>query len=227
MAVSIENYNALTSELGSRTKLVAVSKMRTVEEIMQLYNWGQRDFGENYVQELIAKQVQLPNDIRWHFIGHLQTKKVKYIGPFIHLIHGVDSFKLLEEIDRQAGIQKRNINCLLQIHIAQEESKFGLNDKELKEIIESLPKAKLLNKLVNIRFCGLMGMASFTENTDQVRKEFKYLKCLFEDAQAEIRNSSFKILSMGMSDDYKIALEEGSNMVRVGSLLFGKRVYNI
>ena len=223
MPVNIENYHKLKEELGTQTKLVAVSKVRTVEEIRVLYGLGQRDFGENYVQELVSKQLELPNDIRWHFIGHLQSNKVKYIAHFVHMIHGVDSFKLLEEIDRQAGLQKHIIHCLLQVHIAQEDSKFGLSDQELKELVEAIPKYRLTGKLDNIKLCGLMGMASFTENPDQVRKEFKYLKCLFDDTKDEIHLPSFKTLSMGMSGDYKIALEEGSNMVRIGSLLFGSR----
>ena len=223
MAVNIQGYQSLKAELKEKVKLVAVSKVRSVEEIKLLYNLGQRDFGENYVQELGSKQMGLPNDIRWHFIGHLQSNKVKYIAPFIHMIHGVDSFKLLEEIDRQAGLQKRIISCLLQIHIAQEDSKFGLSDQELKELVQALPKYKLTGKLSNIKLCGLMGMSSLTDNPEQVRKEFKYLKCLFDDTRDEINLPSFRILSMGMSGDYKIAIEEGSNMVRIGSLLFGNR----
>ncbi len=223
MAVNIEKYREIVKELGDKIKLIAVSKLRTVEEIRLLYSLGHRDFGENYVQELIAKQLDLPHDIRWHFIGHLQTNKVKIIAPFIHLIHGVDSLKLLEEINKQAIINNRTIKCLFQIHIAQEETKFGLSDTELKELIESIPKLKLSNKLSHVRLCGLMGMASLTDNTSQIRKEFKYLKCLFDDRGDETSLSSFNTLSMGMSADYKIAVEEGSSMVRIGSLLFGER----
>lgn len=223
MAVNIEKYTEITNELGNHVTLVAVSKMKTEQEIRLMYSLGQRDFGENYVQELVAKQLVLPHDIRWHFIGHLQTNKVKYIAPYVHLIHSVDSFKLLEEIDRQAVKYNRVISCLLQIHIAQEETKFGFNDQELKDLITSLPKYKILNKLNNVKLCGVMGMASFTENTDLIRKEFKYLKCLFDDAKVELNLASFKTLSMGMSNDYTIAIEEGSNMVRIGSLLFGNR----
>lgn len=226
MPVNIENYTLIKKELGDKRRLVAVSKVRTVEEIRLLYSLGQRDFGENYVQEMVAKQLELPNDIRWHFIGHLQTNKVKYIAPFVYMIHGVDRFKLLEEIDRLAEKNQRVISCLLQVHIAQEESKFGFNEKELKELVTAIPKYKLENKLSHIKLCGLMGMASLTENTELVRKEFKYLKVLFDDTKAEISQPTFQTLSMGMSDDYKIALEEGSNMVRIGSLLFGRRVYN-
>ena len=223
MALNIEKYREIKKELGENVKLVAVSKLRTVEEIRLLYYLGQRDFAENYVQELIAKQMELPNDIRWHFIGHLQTNKVKYLAPFVYLVHGVDSFKLLEEINKQAVLQNRTIKCLFQVHIAQEETKFGLSDTELKNMIASLPKLKLINQLTNVKLCGLMGMASFTEDTNSIRKEFKYLKCLFDDTRDEINLPSFKTLSMGMSADYKIAVEEGSNMVRIGSLLFGAR----
>lgn len=224
MPVNIEKYTEIKSELGDKVKLVAVSKVRTAAEIKLLYNLGQRDFGENYVQELLSKQLELPHDIRWHFIGHLQSNKVKYLAPFVHMIHGIDSFKLLEEIDKQAARNQRTINCLLQIHIAQEETKFGFSQEELKSLIASVPKYKLTGSFENIKLCGLMGMASFTENTEQVRKEFKYLKCLFDDTADELKAGTFKMLSMGMSGDYKIAIEEGSNMVRIGSLLFGSRV---
>ena len=226
MSVNIEKFKEIELELGDRVKMIAVSKVRTVEEIRLLYSLGQRDFGENYVQELVAKQLELPNDIRWHFIGHLQTNKVKYIAHFVHMVHGVDSFKLLEEINKQGAINNRVINCLLQVHIAEEETKFGLSDRELREIIESIPKLKLTNKLSHVKLCGLMGMASFTDDTTRIRKEFKYLKCLFDDMQDETHLSSFKTLSMGMSADYKLAIEEGSNMVRIGSLLFGPRPAN-
>ena len=223
MAVNIEHYKSITAEIGEKVKLVAVTKVRTAEEIRLLYNLGQRDFGENYVQELVEKRLVLPHDIRWHFIGHLQSNKVKYIAPFVHLIHGVDSFKLLEEIEKQANLHKRSIGCLLQVHIAQEETKYGLNEVELKDIIKASIKLNTLNSFQGIRLCGLMGMASFTENTEQVAREFKYLKCLFDDLQDEVNLPSFKTLSMGMSGDYKIAVQEGSNMVRVGSLIFGAR----
>ena len=224
MAVNIEKYTKIKAELGDHVKLVAVSKMRTEEEIRLMYSLGQRDFGENYVQELVAKQLALPHDIRWHFIGHLQTNKVKYIAPFIHQIHGVDSFKLLEEIDRQALKNNRVINCLLQVHIAKEETKFGFNESELKDLVAALPKYKMINKLNNVKLCGLMGMSSFTEDMEEVRKEMKYLKCLFDDTKDEVNLPSFKTLSMGMSGDYTVAVEEGSTMVRIGSLLFGSRV---
>lgn len=223
MSVNIEQYTAIKNELGESVKLIAVSKMRSPEEIKLLYSLGHRDFGENYVQELMAKQLELPKDIRWHFIGHLQSNKVKYLAPFVHAIHAVDSFNLLEEIDRQALKNSRVINCFLQVHIAQEDTKFGLDATELKELVSSLPKYKLVHKLENIKICGLMGMASFSEDEAQVQKEFKYLKCLFDDTKSDITTSSFKHLSMGMSNDYRLAVQEGSTMVRIGSLLFGKR----
>ena len=201
--------------------VVAVSKTKTAEDIFELYKLGQQDFGENYGQELLEKYLKLPPDIRWHFIGHLQTNKVKHIVPFVYLIHSVDSYKLLSEINRQAQKINRVINCLLQVHIAQEETKFGFDEKELDEIINELTNVPMKN----IDILGLMGMASFTDDLDKVRGEFKYLKVLFDKfKKSEIRNPKSEILSMGMSNDYKIAIEEGSNMVRIGSLLFGERV---
>jgi hypothetical protein len=219
MPANIEAYQKITGELQSKkVTLVAVSKTRPVEDIKALYDLGQRDFGENYVQELAAKAEQLPKDIRWHFIGHLQTNKVKLIAPFIHLIHVVDSLKLLQEINKQGFKNNRVIDCLLQVHIAKEETKFGLDESELQELINQSTN----QPVNNARIGGLMGMASFTENMNTVRDEFRYLKTLF-DKQAQFPNSSFNILSMGMSSDYHIAVEEGSNMVRIGSLLFGPR----
>lgn len=216
MSINKEKYNEVIKELSGKATLVAVSKTKPVEDIEALYDLGHRDFGENYVQELTQKYEQLPKDIRWHFIGHLQSNKVKYIAPFVHLIHGVDSLNLLKEINKQALKSSRVINCLLQIHIAKEETKFGLDSMELETILSSD-----LSDLKNIRICGLMGMASFSDNIELVRTEFKYLKSLF--VKFNIPHSTFNILSMGMSADYKIALEEGSNMVRIGSLLFGSR----
>jgi pyridoxal phosphate enzyme (YggS family) len=184
---------------------------------------GQRDFGENYVQELVDKQTALPKDIRWHFIGHLQSNKVKYIAPFVQLIHGVDSFKLLKEINKEASKNNRVIDVLLQVHIAQEETKFGLNEEELNLIIQEFENLEMSN----IRICGLMGMASFSDDMEKVRREFQYLKMLFTKSAGKftIHHSPFTILSMGMSGDYTIAIEEGSTMVRIGSLLFGARNY--
>jgi pyridoxal phosphate enzyme (YggS family) len=220
MAVNKEAYQNIIAELKrSDTSLVAVSKTKPVEDILELYQLGHRDFGENYVQELVQKAEQLPKDIRWHFIGHLQSNKVKQIASFVHLIHGVDSLRLLQEINKQAGKVNRVIDCLLQVHIAQEETKFGLDEKELAAILDELTK----QPLSNARVCGLMSMASFTENMNIVRGEFKKLKKVFD--QVKNQNSSFSILSMGMSSDYKIAIEEGSTMVRIGSLIFGERHY--
>lgn len=218
MAVNIDQYKSITEELGSVT-LVAVSKTKPVEDIRALYDLGQKDFGENYVQELVDKQAVLPADIRWHFIGHLQSNKVKYIAPFVHMIHGVDSLKLLKEIQKQALKNNRVIDCLLQVHIAQEETKFGMDEAEIKEV------QGLISEFPNLRICGLMGMASFTEDTEKVRTEFAYLHTLFDSVrQSSIVNREwFSTLSMGMSGDYKIAMEEGSTMVRIGSLLFGAR----
>ncbi len=223
MAVNIENYKAIIKELEGIATLVAVSKTKPAEDILELYQLGQRDFGENYVQELADKYVQLPKDIRWHFIGHLQSNKVKQLAPFVHLIHGVDSLKLLQEINKQAEKNNRVINVLLQVHIAQEETKFGMDEKELDAIFDR-HQASALN---NICITGLMGMASFTEAAEAVQKEFKYLKTLFDKyALFQIPNSRFRALSMGMSNDYKMAIAQGSNMVRIGSLLFGARTYH-
>jgi len=220
MAVNSENYQEIVAELKDKNvTLVAVSKTKSIEEILELYHLGQRDFGENYVQELVDKYEQLPKDIHWHFIGHLQSNKVKFIAPFVSLIHSVDSEKLLKEINKQGAKYNKVIDCLLQVHIAQEETKFGFDEKELDEFFNTN-----LENFKNIHIHGLMGMASFTENIEIVKKEFQILKSLFEKYSTfSILNSQFSILSMGMSADYKIAIEEGSNMVRIGSLLFGKR----
>lgn len=223
MFIDRTKYSEIVRQLEEKgVNLVAVSKTKPVQAIEELYQMGQRDFGENYVQELVNKQAQLPKDIRWHFIGHLQTNKVKYIASFVHLIHGVDSFKLLKEINKQAQKMVKVIDVLLQVHIAQEETKFGLDDKEISEILIS--NSGELGELRNIRIAGLMGMASFTEDQVKVRDEFRYLKNLF-DKYAPLQTSNFQlqILSMGMSSDYQIGIEEGSNMVRIGSLLFGAR----
>ncbi|HUQ67194.1 MAG TPA: YggS family pyridoxal phosphate-dependent enzyme [Flavitalea sp.] len=219
-----EDYQSFTDQLGKNVTLVAVSKVQPVEKINQLYQFGQRDFGENYVQELIEKQLLLPDDLRWHFIGHLQSNKIKYIAPFIHLIHSVDSYKLLLEIDRQGRKFGRKINCLLQVHIASEETKFGLHENELDEMVESITHAAEVNELGNIMVQGLMGMASFSEDEDKVRAEMRNLSTFYDKYRhVNTKNFMFKYLSMGMSADYKMAIEEGSNMVRIGSLLFGER----
>ena len=220
MSINIEKYKEIITELNGKATLVAVSKTKPVEDIQALYNLGHRDFGENYVQELVDKVALLPKDIRWHFIGHLQSNKVKYIAPFVHLIHGVDSENLLKEINKQAAKNNRCIDCLLQVHIATEETKFGFDEEEIANVQTS--------KYANVQIKGLMGMASFSDDMNLVRTEFKKLKALYEKANAQysIFNIQYSILSMGMSSDYKIALEEGSNMVRIGSLLFGERNYN-
>jgi pyridoxal phosphate enzyme (YggS family) len=218
MSVDKEKYFELQHELSLKgVVLIAVSKTKPAEDILELYELGQRDFGENYVQELLEKQAALPNDIRWHFIGHLQSNKVKYIAPFVQLIHGIDSLKVLREVEKQGQKVQRKIDVLLQVHIAREETKFGLDTKELDEVVQYLPGCNYLN------IKGMMGMASLTEDLDQVQNEFKQLKLLYEKYRLLI--PSFSILSMGMSGDYKIAVEQGSNMVRIGSLLFGERHY--
>ena len=219
MAVSKQAYEQIITDFGSRhVTLVAVSKTKSVEEIKQLYDLGQRDFGENYVQELVGKRSMLPADIRWHFIGHLQTNKVKQVVPFISLVQSVDSLKLLQEIDKQAKKIGREVDCLLQVHIAQEETKFGFSENELDQVIRTLEELPVKNAHVK----GLMGMASFTDDMKKVRTEFRYLKSLFDKFSS--RWSGLDTLSMGMSSDYSVAIEEGSTMVRIGSLIFGARI---
>ena len=219
MPIHIEKYKQIFIDLNGKATLIAVSKTKPIEDIQALYDLGQRDFGENYVQELVDKYDKLPKDIRWHFIGHLQSNKVKYIAPFVHLIHGVDSLSLLKEINKQGLKNNRIIDCLLQIHIAKEETKFGLNSDELEAVL-----TVELSVLKNMRIIGLMGMASFSTNMNIVRAEFNYLKSLFvKYTPLQTANCKLQILSMGMSSDYKIAIEEGSNMIRIGSLLFGER----
>lgn len=234
MSINKVGYEEIREELGSGVRLVAVSKTKPAEDIVEFYGLGQRDFGENYVQELVDKQGQLPADIRWHFIGHLQSNKVKYIAPFVHLIHGVDSLKLLKEINKQGARNGRVIDCLLQVHIAREETKFGFDAPELEGVmggegtykpgaetgtkVNEINSLDNINSLSNIRVAGLMGMASFTDDAEKVREEFRGLKSLFDKYFPETG-----ILSMGMSADYKIAVGEGSNMVRIGGLLFGSR----
>ncbi|MBN1186081.1 MAG: YggS family pyridoxal phosphate-dependent enzyme [Bacteroidales bacterium] len=217
------NYRQILKNIPNNITLVAVSKTKPVEEIKELYDAGHKIFGENKVQELIQKYNSLPKDIEWHMVGHLQRNKVKYIAPFVHMIHGVDSFKLLTEIDKQAEKNNRKQKCLLQVHIAQEETKFGFSHDELTEALTSGE----INTLKHVEICGLMGMASFTENTEQIRAEFRFLSNYFHTLKEKyFKNSiTFKELSMGMSDDYAIAIEEGSTMVRIGSSIFGQRYY--
>ena len=222
--VNQKKYIEIVKQLGSKIVLVAVSKIKPLEAIRELYELGQRDFGENYVQELVDKQMSLPKDIRWHFIGHLQSNKVKYIAGFVHLIHGIDSLKLLKEVNKQAQKNNRVIDVLLQVHIAREETKFGFDPAELDELFND---PNNLVELKNIRIAGFMGMASFSDQEELVREEFRMLNALFEKYQfpSFIKTPNFQptILSMGMSNDYTIAVEEGSNMVRIGSLIFGNR----
>ena len=233
MAVNSELYKKIAAELKEKNvSLIAVSKTKSVEDILELYRLGQRDFGENYVQELVEKYQQLPKDICWHFIGHLQSNKVKLIAPFVHLIHSVDSEKLLKEINKEAQKNNRIIDCLLEVYIAKEETKFGLDVEETEELITQISDTDFTNKeteksFQNVCVKGFMGMASFTDDKEIVRKEFRSLKLIFDNySSLSIVNCQFSILSMGMSADYKIAVEEGSNMVRVGSLVFGKRNYS-
>lgn len=219
MPVDKNAYLLIKKELNEQATLVAVSKNKPVEAIQELYNLGHRDFGENYVQELLEKQKQLPGDISWHFIGHLQSNKVKFIASFIHLIQSVDSLKLLKEINKQGEKNQRIISVLLQVHIAQEETKFGFDKEELKQTLQAD-----IDHLQNIHISGLMGMASFTKNEQQVKEEFQELKKIFDQfSTIKASNLHLQTLSMGMSSDYKIAIGEGSNMVRIGSLLFGQR----
>jgi len=221
----IQNLNNIKSQLPNHVTLVAVSKTKPVADLMEAYNAGQRVFGENYVQELVEKHEALPKDIQWHFIGHLQSRKVKLIAPFVNLIHGVDSLKLLHEINKEAQKNNRVIDCLLQIFIAEEESKFGLDEEELNGILRFITQNSEIYK--NIRVIGLMGMATFTENQNQIKKEFQNLKTIFDKvSKQKTENCQLNTISMGMSGDYQLAIECGSTMVRIGSSIFGNRNYN-
>ena len=213
--VNTEKYNAIKQQLAeTNTTLVAVSKIKPAADIMKMYELGQRDFGENYVQELVEKQAVLPDEINWHFIGHLQSNKVKYIAPFIHLIQSVDSEKLLKEIDKQAAKSNRKINVLLQVHIAEEQTKFGFDENELMNLD--------VNLYPNVHITGLMGMATFTEDKEKVKREFEQLQSFYKNFE-DAKKIELNTLSMGMSDDYELAINCGSNMIRIGSLLFGRR----
>jgi len=218
-----ENLNGLKAELPDHVELIAVSKTHPAEKVMEAYDTGHRHFGENKAQEMVAKSETMPSDIRWHLIGHLQRNKVKYIAPFVHLIHGVDSLKLLKEINKHAKQNERVIDCLIQVFIAKEDTKFGMDEKEVRTLIASTE----LQELEHIRVVGLMGMATNTDNIDQIKSEFKGLKQLFEDIKASDtpKHVEMNHLSMGMSGDYKLAIECGSTMVRVGSAIFGARNY--
>ncbi|MFN5423595.1 MAG: YggS family pyridoxal phosphate-dependent enzyme [bacterium] len=223
MSINKEVYATLINELSkSGSTLVAVSKTKPVEDIQELYGLGHRDFGENYVQELVKKQELLPKDVHWHFIGHLQSNKVKYIAPFVHMIHGIDSLRLLEAVNKEGIKLGRKINCLLQLHIAREETKFGLDAAEVRQLAAMYFIQKKF-EFVSLR--GLMGMASFTDDTRVVSSEFNELKTLFDELKSTYSADSndFNTLSMGMSADYKLAVESGSNLVRIGSMLFGSR----
>ncbi len=221
MAVNITGYKKIKKELDEKkVTLVAVSKTKTQDDIKSLYDLGQKDFGENYVQELVDKYEALPKDIHWHFIGHLQTNKVKYIASFVHLVHGVDSEKLLAEINKQAAKANRVIPCLLQVYISKDETKFGFDEPELETLLTKIENNKALFKNVSIQ--GLMGMATFTEDNDLIKTEFMFLKSLFDKCNTT-HNSQLTTLSMGMSADYSFAIDAGSTMVRIGSLLFGER----
>lgn len=215
--------SSIKAELPKQVRLVAVSKYHPVEMIQEAYDAGQRLFGENHVQEMTQKYALLPKDIEWHFIGHLQTNKVKYIAPFVSLIHSVDSLKLLKEINKQAEKVQRIIPCLLQIHIAKEETKFGFSFDECRVMLQ---QGEWKN-LKNVQLCGVMGMGTFTDNVDQVRSEFHSLKDFFDEIKENVfsDNPSFREISMGMTDDYPIAIEEGSTLIRIGTKIFGERIY--
>jgi pyridoxal phosphate enzyme (YggS family) len=221
MAIS-ENLQHIKSNIPSNVLLVAVSKTKPNDLVLEAYDVGQKDFGENYVQELVDKHQTLPKDIHWHFIGHLQSNKVKYIAPFVYMIHSVDSIKLLKEINKQAEKENRMIDCLLQIYIAQEETKFGFDEVDCMALLQSHE----FQALKYVRICGLMGMASNTANTDQVGKEFQSIKNLFDKvSQTTLVSEAFKYLSIGMSGDYELAIKHGSTLIRVGSSIFGERNY--
>ena len=220
-----ENLDIVRATVPSNVTLIAVSKTKPISDLQEAYDAGQRIFGENKALEMRDKHQALPDDIQWHFIGHLQTNKIKYIAPFVTLIHAIDSLSLLEAVNKEAAKNNRVIDCLLQFHIAQEETKFGLDMDEARAMLES----ESFKNLNNINICGVMGMATFTDDAAQVRDEFKNLKNIFVTLKENYfkGNESFKEISMGMSDDYPIAIEEGATMVRVGSKIFGARNYNI
>jgi PLP dependent protein len=216
-----KNISVITKSLPAGVRLVAVSKTKPPEVIMEAYHAGHRIFGENKVQEMVQKQTDLPSDIEWHFIGHLQSNKVKYIAPFISLIHGIDSFKILKEVNKEGRKNNRIIPCLLQFHIAREDTKFGFSEEEAREMLASEAFAGMKNIII----AGVMGMATFTDDHEQVRSEFRLLKSIFESLKWDYFSDQqeFKEVSMGMSDDYSIAVEEGSTIVRIGSKIFGSR----
>lgn len=218
-----ENLKKIHTQIPDNVRLVCVSKFHSNEAILDAYHAGERIFGESRVQELCEKQISLPSDIQWHFIGHLQTNKVKYIVPFVDMIHAVDSLKLLEEIDRQAGKVDRIVRCLLEVHIAREPSKFGFLPEQLEEIL----KGEEWKNFRHVQICGLMGMATYTDNQTQIRQEFRTLRLLFDQLKVSFfsQNENFRELSMGMSNDFQIAIEEGSTLIRLGTIIFGERDY--
>ena len=220
-----ENLEKIRSELPKTVTLVAVSKTKPVSDLQEAYDAGQRIFGENHALEMRDKHEVLPADIQWHFIGHLQTNKIKYIIPFVTLIHSIDSANLLDAVNKEAAKHNRVVDCLLQFHIAQEETKFGLDMTEARQLLDS----ETFKQMQNVRICGVMGMATFTNDEDEVRKEFKHLKEIFESLKSDYfaNQPQFKEISMGMSEDYPIAIEEGATLVRVGSKIFGARNYNV
>ncbi len=217
-----DNLQSIFKELPEQVRLIAISKTKTPDQIMEAYNAGHLDFGENKAQELLPKYEALPKDIHWHMVGHLQSNKVKYIAPFVKLIHSIDSLKLLKTVNKEARKNDRIIQCLLQLHIAEEESKFGLQYEEACGLLES----EAFRNMENVEICGLMGMATLTDNTDQIRSEFRQLKQYFDTIRERYfpGKASFREVSMGMSGDYRLAVEEGSTMVRIGSAIFGERV---
>ena len=216
-----ENLIQFRKAIDDHVTLVAVSKTKPVEDIMEAYEAGHRDFGENKIQEMVEKYEQLPKDIRWHMIGHVQGNKIKYMAPFVYLVHGIDKEKRLKELNKEAEKNNRVIDCLLQIHIAKEETKFGFDINEAMEVMEENPR----EKYPNVRIRGLMGMATLTDNDLQVRNEFRGLFQFYSKIKTELSPADFNILSMGMSGDYQLALDENSNMIRIGSAIFGKRNY--
>ena len=219
-----ENLEKIRATMPEGITLVAVSKTKPISDLQEAYDAGQRTFGENYPQEMRDKHEVLPQDIQWHFIGHLQTNKIKYIIPYVTLIHSIDTANLLEAVNKEAKKHERVVDCLLQFHIAQEETKFGLDLDEARQLLES----EAFKAMENVRICGVMGMATFTDDKTEVRKEFKHLKAIFDILKKEYfaNQPQFKEISMGMSDDYLIAIEEGATMVRVVSKIFGARFYN-
>ena len=223
--MNIEKYDEIRASLPAGVRLVAVSKFKPAEDISALYQHGQRVFGENHAQEMKAKHEILPQDIEWHFIGHLQTYKVKYIAPYVSMIHSIDSFDLLKEVNKHAAKHNRVIPCLLQFHIASEETKFGFSQAECEEMLQSAD----FQELKNVKIHGVMGMATFTDDQEQVRREFHHLHQIFDELKTHFfsQNPDFKELSMGMTEDYPIAIQEGSTLIRIGSAIFGPRNYNV